>query len=188
MPFLSLAVQITGMLGSNGILPAAAYLAQIQRAMGPSRFWNFPTVFWLTGSSDLALMLGCVAGVALSALLIAGFLERIALIGCYALYLSLTTVGQDFLSFQWHILPLETGFLAIFLGFSRLIVLLFRWLLFRLMLLSGAVKLLSGDATWRSLVSLKFHYYTQPLPTPVAWYMHQLPGWFQEVSIVVMFA
>jgi len=65
---------------------------------------------------------------------------------------------------------------------------LFRWLLFRLMLLSGAVKLLSGDITWRTLAALNFHYYTQPLPTPVAWYMHQLPGWFQEASIVVMFA
>jgi lipase maturation factor 1 len=100
----------------------------------------------------------------------------------------LMTVGQDFLSFQWDILLLETGFLAIFLGFSRLVIWLFRWLLFRLMLLSGAVKLLSGDTAWRSLSALKFHYYTQPLPTPVAWYMQQLPGWFQEASVVVMFA
>ena len=188
MAFLSLAVQVRGLIGAKGILPAGAYLGQIQRAIGPSRFWNFPTVFWLSGSSDLALMLACAAGVALAALVVAGYLERIALIGCYVLYLSLITVGQDFLSFQWDILLLETGFLAIFLGLSPLIVWLFRWLLFRLMLLSGAVKLLSGDAAWRSLVALKFHYYTQPLPTVVAWYMQQLPGWFQEVSLVVMFA
>jgi predicted DCC family thiol-disulfide oxidoreductase YuxK len=187
MAFLSLAVQITGLVGSMGILPAGRYLGQIEKAIGPSRFWSFPTVFWLTGSSDLALILACAAGLALSALVIAGFLERIALIGCYVLYLSLMTVGQDFLSFQWDILLLEAGFLAIFLGFSRLIVWLFRWLLFRLMLLSGAVKLLSGDAAWRGLVALKFHYYTQPLPTVVAWYMQQLPSWFQEASVVVMF-
>ena len=56
------------------------------------------------------------------------------------------------------------------------------------MLMSGAVKLLSGDAVWSSFSALKFHYQTQPLPTPIAWYMHQLPGWFQEASVVVMFA
>src|SRR5262249_37217582 len=68
------------------------------------------------------------------------------------------------------------------------IVWLFRWLLFRLMLLSGAVKLLSHDAAWRTLTALQFHYQTQPLPTPLAWHMHQLPAWFQEASVVVMFA
>jgi len=186
--FLSLAIQITGLVGSKGILPAGAYLSRISEAVGSSRYWNFPTVFWLSGSSDLALVLACAAGAMFSILLIAGFLQRISLIVCYLLYLSLTTVGQDFLSFQWDILLLETGFLAIFLGFSPLIVWLFRWLLFRLMLLSGAVKLLSGDAAWRSLAALNFHYYTQPLPTPLAWYMQQLPGWFQEASVVVMFA
>ena len=183
--FLSLAIQITGLVGSKGILPAGAYLSRISEAVGSSRYWNFPTVFWLTGSSDLALVLACAAGAMFSILLIAGFLQRISSIVCYLLYLSLTTVGQDFLSFQWDILLLETGFLAIFLGFSPLIVWLFRWLLFRLMLLSGAVKLLSGDAAWRSLAALNFHYYTQPLPTPLAWYMQQLPGWFQEASVVV---
>ena len=186
--FLSLAVQIRGLVGSNGILPAGAYLSRISEALGFSRYWNFPTVFWLTGSSDLALISVCAAGALFSILLIAGFLQRMALIACYVLYLSLTTIGQDFLSFQWDILLLETGFLAIFLGLSPLIVWLFRWLLFRLMLLSGAVKLLSGDAAWRSLSALNFHYYTQPLPTPLAWYMQQLPGWFQEASVVVMFA
>ena len=186
--FLSLAAQISGLIGSKGILPVAAYLSRISEVLGSSRYWNFPTVFWLTGSGNLALLSVCVAGALFAILLVAGFAQRIALIVCYVLYLSLTTVGQDFLSFQWDILLLETGFLAIFLGFSPLIVWLFRWLLFRLMLLSGAVKLLSGDVTWRTLAALKFHYYTQPLPTPVAWYMHQLPGWFQEASVVVMFA
>jgi hypothetical protein len=186
--FFSLAVQITGLVGSKGILPAGEYLSRISEALGYSRYWNFPTLFWLTGSSDLTLVLVCAVGAIFSILLIAGFVQRIALIVCYLLYLSLTAIGQDFLSFQWDILLLETGFLAIFLGFSPLIVWLFRWLLFRLMLLSGAVKLLSGDVAWRSLTALNFHYYTQPLPTPVAWYMQQLPGWFQEASVVVMFA
>src|SRR3989442_9633155 len=92
------------------------------------------------------------------------------------------------MSFQWDILLLEAGFLAIFLGDSPVITWLFRWLLFRLMLESGAVKLMSGDPAWRSLTALQYHYWTQPLATPLAWYMHQLPGWFQQSSTVGMFA
>ena len=65
---------------------------------------------------------------------------------------------------------------------------LMRWLLFRLMFLSGAVKLLSGDPTWRNLTALEYHYWTQPLPTPLAWYAAQLPAWFQRFSVVMVFA
>ena len=45
------------------------------------------------------------------------------------------------------------------------------------MVASGAVKLSSGDPTWASLTALTFHFETQPLPTPVAWYLHHAPGW-----------
>ena len=66
---------------------------------------------------------------------------------------------------------LEAGFLAIFLKPAYPRVWLFRWLLFRLMFESGAVKLLSGDPSWRNLTALGVHYETQPLPTAVAWYV-----------------
>jgi hypothetical protein len=66
-----------------------------------------------------------------------------------------------------------------------------RWLLwfllFRLLFSSGVVKLTSGDPTWRNLKALEYHYYTQPLPTPIAWYMHLAPAWFQHTSVVLMF-
>jgi hypothetical protein len=104
------------------------------------------------------------------------------LVVLYVLYLSLCTAGQDFLSFQWDSLLLETGFLAIFLGSSKIVVFLFRWLLFRLIFLSGVVKLSSHDPVWRDWSALAFHYMTQPLPTPLAWYMYQLPLWFQRFS------
>src|SRR6185295_9834065 len=107
------------------------------------------------------------------------------------------------LSFQWDALLLEVGFLTIFLAppvllefpwmkrslpVSSIILWLERWLLFRLMFLSGAVKLLSGDPSWRSLTALNFHYWTQPIPTPIGWYAAQLPAWFQTFSNVVVFA
>ncbi len=61
-----------------------------------------------------------------------------------------------------------------------------RWLAFRLYFLSGLVKLLSGDPTWRNLTALHFHYYTQPLPTVLAWYMDKLPMGFQRASTLVV--
>ncbi len=59
---------------------------------------------------------------------------------------------------------------------------LFRWLVFRLYFLSGAVKLMSGDPTWRNLSALSFHWHTQPLPTVVAWYADKLPAGFQHFA------
>jgi Lipase maturation factor len=111
-----------------------------------------------------------------------GHWERPLLACLYVLYLSLCTAGQDFLSFQWDSLLLEAGFLAIFLGHSKFVVLLFRWLLFRLMFLSGAVKLTSHDPVWRDGTALAYHYMTQPLPNAIAWYMYQLPVGFQRFS------
>src|SRR5207247_1030647 len=61
------------------------------------------------------------------------------------------------------------------------------WQGFRLMFLSGVVKLTSGDPAWRAWRALEYHYETQPLPTWTSWYMHQLPPWFQTVSVGYMF-
>src|SRR6202022_4746518 len=85
----------------------------------------------------------------------------------FLLYLSLVTAGQVFMNYQWDALLLEAGFLAVFFGSEVVIVKLFRWLLCRLIFLSGAVKLLSRDPTWSHLTALPVHYQTQPLPTPL---------------------
>jgi hypothetical protein len=70
---------------------------------------------------------------------------------------------------------------------SRIVIWLLRLVLFRLMLESGYAKLASGDPTWRNLTALTYHYWTQPLPSPLAWYMNQLPLTFQQLSVVFMF-
>jgi len=183
--FASLAVQITGLIGSDGILPTGDFLQSIHNRLGSQSYWWAPTVFWLN-SSDFALKAVCVAGAVLALVLLAGFAQRPLLIVLFLLYLSLVVVGQDFLAFQWDALLLEAGFLAIFLGNRRLVIWLFRWLLFRLIFLSGVLKLLSGDPTWRSLTALNYHYETQTLPTPLAWYLHQLPDGFQKLSVAVV--
>jgi len=53
---------------------------------------------------------------------------------------------------------------------------------------SGAVKLLSHDATWANLTALAFHHQTQPLPTPLAWYAMQAPLAFQKFSTAAVLA
>jgi lipase maturation factor 1 len=185
--FVSLGVQVRGLIGSRGILPVGSYLDAAGEALGGRAWVAVPTLFWIA-HGDSVLMLSCVAGAGIAVALILGFFERTCLVVLFVLYLSLCSVGQDFLSFQWDMLLLEAGFLAIFLGSSRLVVWLFRVLVFRLMFSSGAVKLLSGDPAWRSLRALQFHYFTQPIPTPLAWYFEQLPAWFHKYSTVGVFA
>ncbi|HXJ94539.1 MAG TPA: lipase maturation factor family protein [Terriglobia bacterium] len=198
--FLSLRVQILGLVGSRGILPAGLLLQLFQKNFGSASHRLFPTLAWFS-SSDASLKLLCSGGALFGLLVFVGLAARPALILAWTFYLSLFTVGRDFLSFQWDLLLLEAGFLAIFMAAWRpvdppwrsashshqtLVLWLGRWLLFRLMFLSGSVKLLSGDSAWRNLTALQFHYWTQPLPTPVAWYAAQLPAWFQKVSVVAV--
>ena len=45
---------------------------------------------------------------------------------------------------------------------------------------SGLVKLLSDDPNWHNLHALRFHFLTQPLPNPVAWYAFRLPPWMLD--------
>jgi len=184
--FLSLEVQITGLIGSRGILPASKFLAAVAAGYGGEAWLRVPTAFW-SGLSDALLRLVCFAGAIAAIGVMAGVARRASLAVAFVLYLSLVSIGQAFFSFQWDFLLLETGFLAIFLRPVLPRVWLLRWLLFRLMFLSGAAKLLSGDPTWRNLTALEFHYQTQPLPTVFGWYLYHLPPDFQKASAVFMF-
>jgi predicted DCC family thiol-disulfide oxidoreductase YuxK len=184
--FASFGVQAPGLIGSRGILPAGEFLNAVHESLGTAAYWNVPTLLWLNGS-DASLRTVWIVGVGLSLLLLLGANARVIRVALFALYLSLDTAGQIFMSYQWDALLLEAGFLAVFLGSEVVIVKLFRWLLCRLMFLSGAVKLLSGDPTWRHLGALPVHYQTQPLPTPLAWYFYQLPDWFQRFSVGFVF-
>jgi hypothetical protein len=201
--FGSLAVQVDGLIGSRGILPAAEYLQFIGRRLGTGgwTYWQFPTLLWL-GASDQALHALCWGGLALAVLLIAGILPGPCLALLWLFYLSLSVVGQEFLGYQWDALLLEAGLLAILLTPWGLrlgraagarppgwfAIGLFRWLVFRLMFLSGAVKLTSGDPVWRAWTALEYHYQTQPLPAWTSWYIHQMPPGFHGLSVGFMFS
>ena len=186
--FASFGVQALGIIGSDGILPLAEYVDALRDRLGtgPVAWWNVPFVFWAS-ASDRAIEVVVGLGIVASIVLLAGRLPRLALATLYVLYLSLLYAGQRFMTYQWDILLVETTAIALFLPrHPTLGVWLLRWLLFRFMLLSGAVKLLSGDPTWASLTALDYHYETQPLPTLLAWYAHLLPHGFNRACVVVM--
>ena len=156
--FVSLWVQVDGLIGDHGIAPVQGYLDGAQQFFSQqsppeSAVWNVPTLAWLNPHTGFLHIL-CAVGTVLSLMLIFGLLPLPTLVLLWIGYLSLFHAGQMFFSFQWDILLLEAGFVAIFLAPfawrsrfladrhpSRLAIWLVWWLLFRLMLESGAVKL-----------------------------------------------
>jgi hypothetical protein len=71
-------------------------------------------------------------------------------------------------------------------------IFLLKFLLFKLMFMSGVVKLTSGDNCWgwinhsfhwSALTALDYHYWTQPLPTVFAWFADKHPEWFKNFSV-----
>ncbi len=196
--FASCWVQLDGLIGPRGVLPAARYFAAAREQLGTEAYRVLPSMCWVFGSETFLHVL-CGAGVALAALLFAGVAPAACLALLWAAYLSLCCAGQVFFNFQWDALLLETTLIAIFLAPRSLLPLwrahepprlarwLLAWLLFRLMFLSGVVKLTSGDLSWRGFTALTFHYETQPLPTVLGWFAHQLPAAWHRASCVGMF-
>ena len=198
--FASLGVQALGLYGARGILPVAELLPLLRERLGPAAMVHVPTLFWLD-ASDPVLGASCWIGVAIGLALAAGLAPKLCAALCWALYLSWCQVGQVFLGFQWDALLLETGLLAIWLApAARRVPLgrlpdppaeplwLLRWLVFRLFLLSGLVKLLSGDPAWRDLSAMAFHQWTQPLPNPLSPFVHALPLRIHEGETLATFA
>jgi len=204
--FLSLWPQVTGLIGNQGIIPAEQTMSAVRSEMDLQhmhiqRYQLVPTLCWFN-AKDSFLKFQCGAGALLAILLVVDIAPVPCLFLLWLLYLSLVIVGRDFLGFQWDNLLLETGLFAIFLAPLQLLphrlraqpppprfaIWLLRWLLFQLMFESGCVKLLSRDPSWRNLTALEVHYETQPLPTWIGWYAHQLPAPAQKLCCAAMFA
>jgi len=179
--FFSIAGQIEGLAGNQGIVPFADKLASIDQP-GIFDYFRLPTLFWLN-SSDHALVAAAWSGCIAALFIVSGKWQRAALVVAYLLYLSIYHACQPFLNFQWDGLLLECGFLAIFLTpRSRVLILLFRWLLFRLRFMSGLSKLTFGDPSWSGLTALNYYFQVQPLPTQLAWYANHLPEWLLKTG------
>lgn len=183
--FLAAVNQFLPLLGENGLLPATKFIDQVD-------FGQSPSIFYIYYSDNFFLFIAWI-GVILSALILSGFTGKLpnwSLAWIWALlwlfYLSIVNIGQTFYSFGWESLLLEAGFIAIFLGSSRLavpllIIFLLRWTLFRLEFGAGLIKL-RGDECWREFTCLNYHHETQPMPNPLSWYFHNLPASFHKLE------
>ncbi|CAH8486749.1 unnamed protein product [Dicrocoelium dendriticum] len=201
--FSSIYIQLPGLYGDNGIYPAR--LTNHAPLANLSDFYGDPDLLRLSPFLKLdtfqMLELCVLIGIVFSFL--AAFCESFRTLPVYLFlwlaYFSILKVGQTFLWFQWDLLLVEAGFLALLLakvapGFSfsftsgdRISIWLLRWLLFRLMFSAGVVKLRSNCPAWWSLQALHWHYQSQCIPTPLAWYFHHLPGWFHSLSVASTF-
>lgn len=186
LAFLNAFNQFKPLLGERGLLPVPAFLARV-------RFQEAPSLFHFYYSDRVATVVFS-AGLGLSALAVAGWSERgpvwLSVAGwllLYILYLSIVNVGQAFYGFGWESMLLEAGFSAAFLGPSSVSpsyvpVLALRWMLFRVELGAGLIKL-RGDPCWRDLTCLYYHHETQPLPNPWSAYFHHVPKVLHRASV-----
>ena len=202
--FLVAINQIVPLMGANGLLPVDMFLKQVSQALGSdgAGFVRLPSIFWLW-HSDTALLTVAWIGFILSCIVVAGYANAPMLGVLWFLYMSIVHVGQDWYGYGWEIQLTETGFLAIFLcplldmrPFPRCappmpIIVLFRWLSFRIMLGSGLIKL-RGSEMWRNGTALYYHFETQPIPGPLSRWFHFLPHavlkvgvWFNFLAEVV---
>jgi hypothetical protein len=184
--FLVARNQYRGLLGSRGLTPIARYVERVPFRRAPSLFhWR---------SSDRAFLAVAWAGIALSVAALVGVLDRGPILVTmavwavlWALYLSIVNVGQLWYSFGWESLLCEAGFLAIFLGPAdvqapAVVYVLLWWLLFRVELGAGLIKL-RGDPCWRDLTCLEYHHETQPMPNPLSRWFHRLPRPLHRVEV-----
>jgi hypothetical protein len=185
--FLGGLLQFRALLGDRGLLPVRDHLEGV-------RFVDAPSLFHFHYSDRFFSILAMV-GVALSTAAVLGLTEAGPLwvsfgawIVLWALYLSIVNVGQVFYGFGWESMLVEAGFFAAFLGPARMApsivpLYLLRWMLFRVELGAGLIKL-RHDRCWRDLTCLYYHYETQPLPNPLSWYFHRLPKSLHRGSVL----
>ncbi len=192
--FLSLAHQVLPLLGSDGLLPVEQRFERWRAHFGDDlrRFAEVPSIFWFDHSDGFLLGMAWT-GVALSLPVMAGYANVPWMTVLWALYLSFVHVGQAWFAFGWELQMSETGFLAIFLvplldprPFPARpppvqVIWLYRWLIARMMLGAGLIKL-RGDDCWVELTCLCTHYETQPIPNPISRVLHAMPVWFHQLG------
>ena len=123
-----------------------------------------------------------------------GYANLPILLALWAIYGSFVRVGQLWFSFGWEIQILETTLLAALLAHPwdprplrapsppGASLVLMRWLVFRIMLGAGLIKL-RGDPCWRDLTCLNAHFETQPIPNPLSAWFHHLPDSVHMIGV-----
>jgi hypothetical protein len=195
--FFSLAFQIRGLIGPEGILPTNEYLKAVAQSLGNARgVWFAPSLLWLSNGSHMLIAL-CWIGMIASVILILNLWPRGMLFICFVCFLSFVSAAQDFSGYQSDGMLLEAGFISLFFaprglrpGFgaqsppSRASLFLLQWEWFRIYFESGLAKILGGDPEWRHFTAMDEYYQNGPLPTWIGWYLQHLPHWFHYSTAV----
>jgi hypothetical protein len=193
--FLVAINQIIPLIGNDGLTPIGIYISRLKEMLGSNAagFWRLPSVFWFSHSDGTLLGVAWI-GFILSLIVLAGYANAIMLGVLWFLYMSYNHLGQEWYGYGWEIQLTETGFLAIFLcplldmrPFPKRetpfpIIVLFRWLIFRLMLGAGLIKI-RGDEVWRNATALYYHFETQPIPGPLSRWFHFLPHTVLKIGV-----
>lgn len=192
--FFSLLFQVRGLIGTDGILPAAEYLRAVINSIGFARFWYAPTLLWFSTSNHM-LMAICWVGLLASSVLTINIFPRAMLFLCFVCFISFVSAASDFSGYQSDGMLLEAGFISLFLaapGFRprfapisppiRASIFLLLWEWFRIYFESGVAKIASGDPQWRHFTAMDQYYQNGPLPTGIGWYVQHLPHWFHAAT------
>jgi hypothetical protein len=181
--FLGLIFQGPALLGSHGLTPVATFVDLLHE--DGKGFIDVPSLF-MFGASDTTLTIWAWIGLLLALAMVAGYANLPSLLLVWLIYGSFERVGQLWFSFGWEIQILETTLLAAFLAHPWdprplkapsppiTSIWLTRWLVFRIMLGAGLIKW-RGDACWKDLTCLDWHFETQPIPNPLSPLFHAMP-------------
>lgn len=178
--------QMRPLIGMEGLSP-------IPKVSDP---WSYPSLLFFFPADETILILGGLM-TALGLVLVAGYCNWILLSVLYTAQLSFVNGGGLFYGFGWETMMVELTFMSAFITHpwrihikaenylfpGRLNQFLFFWLLFKLMLGAGLIKL-RGDSCWWDMTCMNYHYETQPNPHFLSWYYHQLPNWFHSFEVM----
>jgi len=182
--------QTKQLIGDDAILPLANV---IKRPVNPSR--PVLSIFrYLKPPYNRTIDRLSLLGMLLSLIHLAtGTASLLTLLPLLAIHVSFQSVGSVFYAFGWESFMYEllciTALMCpltpkrhITLPVPSATIYLFRWLLFRVLLGSGLIKLHSGDKKWRDLTTMNYFYETQPLPNPLSPVLHRLPKAYHKLE------
>ena len=182
--------QAPALWGKTGLLPIENAVQEALQTGGSiwDLMFRFPSLFYFV-PADLGLKVFPLISIFGSLALLFGIACFPILFILWMIQLSFVNTGQLFYGYGWETQLLEFTFYSFFLvpffdprklnttAAPRIVFWAYRWMLFRLMLGAGLIKI-RGDECWRDLSCLLYHYETQPNPHPLSWIYHQMPAPF----------
>ncbi|KAG1701400.1 Lipase maturation factor 1 [Nymphon striatum] len=172
--FLIALNQNDALIGSNGLLPAELHLKQIEDHSKDKleSFFRAPSVFWLLNDwtfLDYYLYIITCLGLAISfVVMVTGTANMIAMFILWVFYMSIVNIGQTWYSFGKYCFNLISD------KFVHRAEVIFIELKF---LRIFGTNLLISLASFSTVILEEL---TQPVPSPISYYMHQSPEIFHK--------